>query len=144
MNFFRLAPWLSFFAALLLLMQSLWLLHLAFVVGGQILRPLIYGSVISVPLVIFARAGWRLMNGHAAGINDAVIGAVCSLVIGFALMLIGPIASLTTAFTMFFCFLSAVAGFASVMLAKHGARSSSGLLESQSDSTKPDKDDRSC
>ena len=122
MNIFRLAPWLAFFAALLLLMQSLWLVHFAFAVGGQILRPLIYGCVISIPMVIFARAGWRLMNGHAAGITDGLIGAICSLVIGFALMLIGPVASLTTAYTMFFCFLAAAAGFAATMLAKRGVK----------------------
>ena len=122
MNPLRLAPWLCLFAALLLLMQTIWLVHLTIFVGGGFLRPMIYSSVITMPLFFFGRGGWRLLNGQKAGQHDAMIGSGLSLAIGFLLMIIGPIASLATAYTMFFSFFAAIAGFVTVMLVKRAAR----------------------
>ena len=119
MLFVRLAPWICFFAALLLLMQSVWLLHLTFFVSGGFLRPMIYGTVISVPLFLFGRGGWFLLCGQQGGKRDAMAGALISLAIGFVLMLFEPITSIATVYTMFFCFFAAIAGFVSVQLVKH-------------------------
>jgi|GEM_PF-7128976 hypothetical protein len=122
MSLLRLAPWICLFAALLLLMQSVWLLHLTFFVGGGFLRPMIYSSVISIPLFFFGRGGWFLLCGQKAGQRDAMVGAVISLAIGFLLMLFEPITSIAAAYTMFFCFFAAIAGFVSVQLVKRATR----------------------
>ena len=118
MSFVRVAPWACFFAALLLLMQSVWLLHLTFFISDGFLRPLIYSSSISIPFLFFGRGGWLLLCGRQKGKRDAMIGALISLTIGFMLMLFEPITSIATVYTMFFCFFAAIAGFISVQLAK--------------------------
>lgn len=118
----HLAPWVALFAALLLFMQTIWLLHLSLFVSGEILRPAVYGSAISLPLFFFARGGWRLLKGSANGRQDAMIGAGLALIVGFLVMLFGAAASMATIYTMFFCFLAAVAGFVAAMLVNRATR----------------------
>lgn len=120
----RLAPWVALFAALLLLMQSLWLLHMALFVGGGVVRPALYGSTITMPLFFFARGGWRLLSGKASGKTDTMIGTGSALIIGFLLMLFDSVTSLATVYTMFFCFFAAISGFIAVMLVNRAMRTS--------------------
>ncbi|HAA91337.1 MAG: hypothetical protein CMM48_16875 [Rhodospirillaceae bacterium] len=122
MNPLRLAPWLALFAALLLMMQTIWLLHLTFFVGGGFLLPAIYSGAISLPLFFFARGGWRLLKGSVSGKQDSMIGAGLALIVGFLLMVFGSVASIATVYTMFFCFFSAIAGFVSVMLVNRASK----------------------
>ncbi len=122
MSLLRLAPWVCFFAALLLLMQPIWLLHLTFFVGGGFLRAMIYGSILSIPLFFFGRGGWFLLRSQRAGQWDAMAGAAISLAFGFLLMLFESVTSIATAYTMFFCFFAAIAGFISVQISKRATR----------------------
>ena len=112
----RLAPWITLLAALLLFMQFVWLLHLAFISGGKHIFREIYCGTIILPMWFFARAGWNLICGHTNNKSCLRAGSIISILIGLGLMLFGSMSSIAVTFTTLFCFFAAIAGCLALIL----------------------------
>ena len=122
MNPQRLAPWVALFAALLLFMQFVWLMHLAFISSDKYIIREIYCGAIILPMWFFVRAGWSLLCGQTNKKNYLRAGSIISILIGLALMLVGSMTSIAVTFTTLFCFFAAIAGCLALIFMTREAR----------------------
>lgn len=116
MNPQRLAPWVTLFAALLLFMQFVWLMHLAVISGGKYVFREIYCGAIILPMWFFTRAGWGLLCGHTNKKNSLRAGSIISILIGLGLLMFGSMTSIAVTFTTLFCFFAAITGCLALIL----------------------------
>ena len=118
----RLAPWVTLFAALLLFMQFVWLMHLAFISGGKYMFREIHCGAIILPMWFFARAGWSLLCGNTNKKNCLRAGSIISILIGLGLMLFDTMNSIAVTLTTLFCFFATIAGCLALILMKREPR----------------------
>ena len=118
----RLVPWVALFAALLLLTQLVWLLHLTFISSSEAIFRDIYCKSIVLPMFFFARAGWDILNGRTNSKIYLRYGSIASILIGFGLMLFGSMNSIAIIFTILFSFFAGIAGCLALILMKRKSK----------------------